>query len=371
MQIKTTELKDVCSSIVSVIENNPLAPITEVVEIKTIDNNLYINLTNKEYYLRVKVASNVAEAFHAVINANLFLKLISQMTCENLTLLLENNSLCIKGNGKYTLPLIYDQQELLNLPYFSVSSEMQFDLPTSILNSILVYNSKELNKGVISSPIQKFYYVDSEGALTFTSGACVNSFKLPTDIKFLLNSRTVKLFKLFKTDSVHVTIEESEQLKICFSTDTITLSVITPSESSLINEVPVAAIRGRCNDNYSYNTMLSKSALVETLNRMSLFFNNINNINISCIKLSFYDTFVKIADNTKKNEEIIEYENVTLADLQTEPYVTYLDINDLKSVIDNFASSVISIKFGNSQAVVVTNGNISNIIPECIIDEND
>lgn len=48
------------------------------------------------------------------------------------------------------------------------------------------------------------YYFDKDGALTFTSGACVNKFTANVQSKLLFNDRLVKLFKLFKDASVHV-----------------------------------------------------------------------------------------------------------------------------------------------------------------------
>ena len=63
------------------------------------------------------------------------------------------------------------------------------------------YNVKELAKGIISNPdIQKLHYVDDKGALTFTSGACVNNFNLPKPIKILLNNKIVKLPRLRSND---------------------------------------------------------------------------------------------------------------------------------------------------------------------------
>ena len=48
---------------------------------------------------------------------------------------------------------------------------------SEVLKSISHYNVKELAKGIIINPdIQKLHYVDEKGALTFTTGACVNNF---------------------------------------------------------------------------------------------------------------------------------------------------------------------------------------------------
>ena len=48
--------------------------------------------------------------------------------------------------------------------------------------------------GVVSNPIQRLYYMDERGAVTFTSGACINNFTLEKPVKILLNNKLVKLF---------------------------------------------------------------------------------------------------------------------------------------------------------------------------------
>ena len=103
-----------------------------------------------------------------------------------------------------------------------------FDIPVDVLKSILKYNTPELNKGVISNPVQKMYYVDEQGAITFTTGACVNKFSLPQPIKLLLNKKIVNLFNLFTGDDVHFSLSQEVKdginiTKIKFSTEYLTI----------------------------------------------------------------------------------------------------------------------------------------------------
>ena len=46
--------------------------------------------------------------FHATVNAALFLKLIPQITTDNIELNIKDNLLIVRGNGTYKLPLIYE-----------------------------------------------------------------------------------------------------------------------------------------------------------------------------------------------------------------------------------------------------------------------
>ena len=74
--------------------------------------------------------------------------------------------------------------------------------------------------------------MDEKGAITFTNGACVNSFTLEQPVKLLFNNRLVKLFKLFKDESVKFTIgydpisDDIIQTKVRFATSDIIITAI-------------------------------------------------------------------------------------------------------------------------------------------------
>lgn len=190
MILRIEEFKDVCSTILNAIDINELSEITETVELICEGNNLLLNVTNREYYVRVKLPIQQPEDFHAVVNANLFLRLVSQLTSETIELNVDNNSLVVKANGKYKLPLIYVDDKMLSLPVISIKNVTNtFTIPTVILNSIAKYNGKELAKSNFNftRPVQRLYYMDENGCITFTSGACVNNFTLPCNVRVLFN----------------------------------------------------------------------------------------------------------------------------------------------------------------------------------------
>ena len=207
MIIRIEDLKSISQTILTAVDSNELSIITETLELLIKDNVLYMNVTNREYYAQVKLKMENEEEFHATVNANLFLKLVSQITTDTVEFSIDGNSLVIKANGNYKLPLIYDDDKLLELPKINIDNvTAEFDVSGDTLVSILQYNSKQLNVGTISKPVQKMYYVDENGAITFTNGACINNFTLEKPIKILLNNRLVKLFKLFKGKSVHMSV---------------------------------------------------------------------------------------------------------------------------------------------------------------------
>lgn len=372
MILRIEDLKEVCSIILTAVDASELSKLTETLEFKSVNNTLCLNVTNKEYYAQVKLPASSDLNFHATVNANLFLNLISQTTTDTVELNVNNSNLEVTGNGKYKLPLIYDGDKLLELPEIPLSNiTSSFDINSDILNSILKYNTKELQKGAISRPVQKLYYVDENGCITFTSGACVNTFKLAYPVKLLFNSRLVKLFKLFKNESVHFKLAQEPldanltQTVVRFENDTISITAILNCDPTLVNSVPVTAIRNRANSDYTYSVSVNKQELLDCINRLLLFisFHSDKVVLKPYSKFVFNNDHVVIYDVNEVNHEDIYYNSKIVDDM--EEYEALLDLTELKMTLDNYTSDYINIKFGNHQAIVVFKDTISNVIPEC------
>ena len=217
--------------------------LTESLELVTAGRTLYLNVTNKEYYASVKFELDHEEDFHAVVNATLFLKLIAAVTTEDIELIIHDTYITIKANGNYKLPLIFENDSMMDLPVIYIDNvTVDMNISGAILDSIMNYNSKELAIGSLAKPVQKMFYLDQEGCITFTTGACVNSFLLEKPVKVLLNSRLVKLFKLFKGGVVKFNLgydaisDTIIQTKVSFTTDKIKLTAVTGCDDSLLNK---------------------------------------------------------------------------------------------------------------------------------------
>lgn len=373
MILRIESLQEACKNILAAVDNNELSAITETLELVTKGNFLYINVTNREYFAQVKIDINEEIDFHATVNATLFLKLISQVTTDTVEIDIKDTYITVKANGTYKIPLIFDGEKLLELPEINIENPTnQFNIPSSILKSILNYNSKELLKGTISKPVQKLYYVDEQGAITFTNGACVNSFTLEQPIKLLFNNRLVKLFKLFNDENVKFTLgfdsisEDIIQTKVRFESSSIVLTAILSCDDSLLMSVPVAAIRGRAHGEYPYSVNVNKYDMLQTINRL-LLFNSVGGSNKEVIKP--YSTFefgkdsVTIYDINKENKEIVNYNNSVVE--CEEGYTAILDLIELKMTLENCAEQYLNIHFGDHTAMVITRGQIANVVPEC------
>ena len=97
-----------CTDILSAVDSNELSILTETLELKTLNNTLVMSVTNREYYAKVIIPIENVLELQATVNANLFLRLIAQISTPEIELSVTDNFLVVKGNGLYKLPLIFD-----------------------------------------------------------------------------------------------------------------------------------------------------------------------------------------------------------------------------------------------------------------------
>jgi DNA polymerase III sliding clamp (beta) subunit (PCNA family) len=366
MILETKEFKKICSVILTAADNGG----ANTLELITEGNTLTLNVTNQEYYVSAKFPLEQEEALHATISAASFLKLISQITTDTVEIKTTDTFLKIKANGSYKLPLVFNNDALLTLPKIIINNPtVNMIIDGNNLVSMLNINSEELLKtNKIVKPVQNLYYLDDEGAITFTDGACVNNFHLPQPVKVLLNSKLVKLFKLFKDEQVSFVLGYDEgfsstiQTKVMFETANIKLTAITPSDDNLLLQVPVKAIRDLANQQFTYSLVVNKEALNQTLTRL-LVFTDKNNILSTVGMFEATKEGLLIAD-AKNNaaEQLIAENGSNFNDCDN--YTFYLSLLDLKNIVDTCTEEFITINFGNKKAVVLVRSNIKYVLPE-------
>lgn len=376
MILKTDILQDSCTKILNAISKSKLDDLRDILEIQVVNNILYLNVTNREYYVSVKTQLDELLNFHASVNATTFLKLVEQFTAEDIELNTSVNSLKIKsGPSSYKLPLIYDNTEIMTLPKIDINNvTTSFIINSSNLHSILAYNSKEIAKKSFGSPVQQMYYIDNEGCITFTSSACVNKFKTDKPFKILINDTIVKLFKLFDKDTdVNVDIGfdvdgNNFQTKLKLYTNNINITTILNNDDKLINSIPVDSIRAKADAIYTRRIVVNRTELLSALNRLL----TVNQTAI--VKLNFLpSTRMQLTDQlssdvndyTEYNCEEVGYLNGSNITIDSN-YECLISADSLKNTLLNCDEKTLTIECGNKQSIVVKRVNIINIIPEYI-----
>ena len=95
--IRIEEIQQACGKILTAVDSNSLSVLTETLQIKTENKKMYISVTNREYLAKVKIDIPEDVEFLATVNANLFLKLVSQITTDTIELSVVDSTLILKG----------------------------------------------------------------------------------------------------------------------------------------------------------------------------------------------------------------------------------------------------------------------------------
>ena len=374
MIIKTKDLQEVCRKALSAIDTSISSSITEVVELQSQGDSLTINITNNEYYVSSIIKTTSVESILATVNAKIFLGLVAKITTEDIELSVDNNTLIVKGNGTYKLPFIFENDSLVRVNPITIQEvTCEFNLKSDILRSINKYNGKEFLKSGLRKSTTKIYYIDNEGAVTYTSGACINKFTLPKDVRFAVVEKFVKLFSLFDSDEVkfrfgyNQALNSNVQAVFELSNATTKLVAIIGDNDFLMKSVPTRAIRARANEYYPHSVVLDKNQLLEALDRISLF--SQVDVYVAYSHLVFNNDGLTIYDTKRTNHEHIDYVNVPSGSDEEWEYTVLLDSNDLKITLETCTSQYVTMNFGNGQAVNVVYDSVINVMPECSIND--
>lgn len=373
MILQVKELKEASIKILAAVDNGGIMDkIKDTLEIVTVGNTLQLNITNKEYYVRVKLPVTESEPFRALVDAKLFLTLVSKITTDTLELSTNQVSLIVKANGTYKLPFIYDGNSVITVPEITIDNPtMDFLISADTLNSIATINSKDLNIANAKKDFQRFYYVDEQGCFTASFGACVNQFTLPQKVVMTLSDKVVKLFKLFKDGEVKFTLGydaygTSMLTKVKFENDDIEITNITPTNDTILESFrkPVESIRAKISSAYDYTVTINKTDLVEALARLLLCNYAIGGFEKDFGVLKFVNDGVIIETPDSNNKELVPYVSLKLDG----EYKTMIDIKQLKTTLEACNEELLTFSFGNKKGILLTRGLICNLLPEANIE---
>lgn len=346
-------------------------------ELAAKDTALYLRVTNREYYVAVKFDLQEPSDFRAVVDANLFLNLISGINTEEFELIIKDTHVAVKaGKSNYKLAMIYENDELMKLPIIKLDKDqVTVDMPIAqdILLSILNVNGKEIQKAkrLDVNELQRYYYIDETGCFTFTTGACVNSFTLEKPIKLLLTDKVVKLFKLFETDvwmsyGHQVNKDNSLQPIVVFQTENVYVASRLLNDDTCISKIkaPCDAMKNLIKEAYDHTLVLSASDLAAAINRLLMFHKNSSaKADLSFVPslVDFTETELVISDLSGDNKEVITIENGSFT---SGSYSMGVNLIDLKAVLDSCKNEHITVNCGNRKSIIINRGTISNVIAE-------
>ena len=351
LSIKTDIFKEMVSRSIKGASQNKLIPLTGMMAIQLKDNTVTLITTDASNYLYIRHDNIVGDDFYVVVQAEQFSRLIGKMTCETVTLEVEDNILNVKGNGNYKIELPLDEE----------GNAITFADPVADLD---VTESKEINVATIKT------------ILNAVKPALAVTMEIPVYTRYYMGQRVIAT-DTFKISSLASDVLQTEPLLMSAETmnllDVMTCEKIDFSkiDDILLFSTPDCVVYAHTMDgidDYQVNEItqlleqessswckLDKTAFLGVLDRIGLFVGQYDNKEII---LTFTDTGVDINSKTSNGVETLTYLEVN----DFKPYTCHIDIDMLVTQLKANANDAICLYFGNESSLKIVDGDVTQII---------
>ena len=352
LTLATESFKTLVGKAYKGVGNNKLMPLTQLMCIRVKDGQLTLissdeSGTNYMYVMQ----SGVSGDFYATVMADQFAKLIEKLTCDKVTLEVESDKLVITGNGRYIIALQYDEMgnsieypdPMSELKKAKESVEVKMDVASRVINSVkssLATNTK--------LPCLTGYYAGD--IIAATNGDEMSIFsKSLTKTPAVIYSNALESLVLSADDKF--TVEKYSGGIIVFRASDI---AIYSHEMEGIEDYPVEALKRFSEIDMPNKCKLSKSALLQALDRITLF---VGSYDDSAINLDFDGKALKISSLASTGVESVAYISG-----DKDSFTCMIDSESFIKHIKTHATDEVEIQFGDDSAVKIVDGEIVQIL---------
>lgn len=351
--IGTELMKDVMSRAIKGVGNNKLLPITQMICVSLKDGVLTTITTDGTNYLYVKEQHVAGDDFYVVVDANQFAKLISKMTCENITMTVVDGSLNVKGNGNYILELPLDEDgEYIKFPdAYQKLALLEPDERGTINKStvqVILETVKPALATTFENPEYTAYYVADK--VVGTDRTIIASM----DVEFcnmprLINADFLDLVSVMREEKIATAYYGSDAV---FQTQD---AVIVGKLAENVDDYAIDAISELVDQEFTSSCSVPKAELLQMLDRLSLF---VGPYDDNSVILTFVKEGLQISSKASSGVEIISY----VASTNHENFTAPINVNMLIKTVKSVSSDVIDMSYGNDSAIKIVDGSITIIV---------
>lgn len=350
LTINTSVLQVLVSRAMKGASCNKMIPLTGLIAIELKDHKLTLTTTDATNYLYVQEDKVDGDDFYVVVQADIFSKLISRLTCEKVSLELKKHSLTVTGNGEYSIELPLDEEgELIKYPNpltnFVKGAATEINLSTIKL----VLNTAKVSLATtLDIPCYTGYYVGQKIIATDTCQICGIAIKL-FEQPALISSEMMNLLDVMTCEKINVYRDADTMM---FETPDC---IVYGKTMDCLEDFQIDAIDSLLGEEFESVCRLSKNALLQLLDRLALF---VGIYDKNGIYLTFTRDGLMITSKQANSSELIKYiESDNFKD-----FTCCIDIEMLRSLIKANTGDSIEMQYGEDNAIKLTDGNVTQIL---------
>ena len=354
MKVQTELLKDLVAKAVKGAGNNKLIPITSMLALSIEDQKICLQSTDGTNFLYVQKHIDSTDELYAVVNADLFSKLIGKLTTEyvELSLLKDMPVLNVVGNGRYSIELPLDENgsPIVFPDPVERLRETAPDETGSVKNSVIrnmIDAVKPSLATTYENPCYTGYYAE-ELILATDSYKIAQLREKFFDSPVLLSAEVVDLLGIMTED---IKIGRFGTVYVYKTNDII---VYAP-ELDGKEDFAVDAILGLLDSEFASACSVRRSEFLAVLDRLSLF---ISPYDKNAVTLAFTADGLQISSKQSNGVEVLEY---TDSD-EHEEYTCMVDIEMLAQEAKAVQSDTLTIEYGEANAIKFVDDKLTIVI---------
>lgn len=351
MTINTSTLQNMVAKAMKGASCNKMLPLTGLMAIELTDHMLTLVTTDATNYLYVRENKVEGDDFYVVVQAEMFSKLISKLTCEKVSLELKDNTLMVTGNGKYSIELPLDEEgELIKYPdpldsVGIAGEELTVNLSTV---KLILTTAKSALADTLEVPCYTGYYVGDKIVATDTYKICGINIKL-WDEPALISPEMMSLLDIF-TDEKFIAVRSGNTM--VFESENCT---VYGTLMDSIDDYQIEAISDLLTQDFASSCKITKSALLQLLDRLALF---VSPYDKNGVYLTFTKSGLQIESKQANSVEVIPYtESNNFCD-----FTCCVDIEMLHSQVKANTGDGITLHYGDESAIKITDGNVTQVV---------
>lgn len=352
--LSTEKLKDMVIRAFKGVGNNKLIPLTSLMCIEVKNGKLTFITTDATNYLYISEDNIVADDFYAVVDADRFAKLVSKMTCENITLELNSGMqvLEIRGNGTYKIELPLDENgQPIKYPDPVTTIDLSNAVESTINRStvqVILETIKPALAVTLENPCYTGYYMGDKVVATDTYKIASMDVDL-FNIARLVSPEFLDLFAVMRAEKVSVYIKDENI--ICSTPDCIVYGKFMDG----IEDYAIDAIMELVKTKFDSFCAIPKNDLLQLLDRLSLF---VGTYDKNAIYLTFTQDGLQVSSKAANGVEVINY--TTLENFKD--FTCSIDIQMLIQEVKAIQNDIIELYYGEDNAIKMVDGNITIIV---------
>lgn len=350
--IGTELMKDVVARAIKGAGNNKLIPITSMMCIKLKDGELTVITTDATNYLYIKEQHVAGDDFYVVVDANQFAKLVGKMTCENITMTVDEKlyTMKVKGNGNYTIELPLDEDgESVKFP--DVIAKTVLPNPVELNRSTVIAILETIKPALavtMENPQYTAYYMGDK--VVATDSYKIASLAIPMfDEPKLVSSEFLDLVAVMRAEKIKATFSDTD---VRFETPDC---VIAGKFVDGIDDFAIEPITNLIEQEFDSHCGVPKNDLLQMLDRLSLF---VGTYDKNAVDLTFTNQGLQVSSKASSGVEILPY---VTSDNQID-FTCAVDIQMLVNEVKAIQNDLIEIYYGDDSSIKLVDGNITIVI---------